>query len=239
MALKKGDKPESADSANLLKRGDFVELTYEGRVKATNEVFDKTEKPKVICIGSGWLLEGIDSALMDKEIGAEFEIELAPEKAFGQRNAGMMKVTALNKFKDFRPVPGIQVNVDGVLATVKSVSGGRVILDFNHPLSGKTLHYKIKIVKKVDDIGEKSRAVVQILLPDADLKVHEKTITIKTKNQMPEPLSNELKNQVIKFVPEAKDFEFKFEHEKEDKKAETRAEQSSAVPTASEKEEKK
>ncbi|MFH0869187.1 MAG: peptidylprolyl isomerase [archaeon] len=197
-----------------LKKGEFIELEYEGRIKATGEVFDKTEKPKVVCVGERWILEGIDRAVLEKDIGQEFELELKPEEAFGQRNPSMMKVTALNKFKDFRPVPGIQVNVDGVLATVKSVSSGRVILDFNHPLSGKTLHYKIKIVKKVDDIGEKSRAVVQILLPDADLKVHEKTITIKTKNQMPEPLSNELKKQIIKFVPEAKDFEFKFEHEK-------------------------
>jgi len=202
-----------------IKKGDFVALEFEGKIKSTNEVFDKTEKdPKVICVGAGWLIEGIDSALVDHEIGKEFEIELPPEKAFGQRNPDLMKLTTLSKFKDFRPVPGVQVTVDGVLATVKSVSGGRVVIDFNHPLSGKTLHYKIKIVKKVDDIGEKTKAVVTILIPDAEVKAAEKTITIKTKNEMPEVLQKELKKSVVKFVPETEKLDFTFEFEKKEEK---------------------
>lgn len=212
-----------------LKKGDFVALEYEGKVKSTNEVFDKTEKPKVICLGAGWLLEGIDSALLDKEIGKEFELELPPEKAFGQRNPAMIKLTTTKKFKDFRPVPGIQVNVDGVLATVKSVSGGRVVIDFNHPLSGKTLHYKLKIVRKVDDVREKTESVVQILMPEAEVKQSENILTVKTKHEMPEVLQKELKKSVAKFVPETEKMEFKFEHEKKEAKEQKSKEEPKAV----------
>ena len=201
-----------------IKKGEFVALEFEGKIKATGEIFDKTEKdPKVICVGAGWLIEGIDSVLPEKNIGDEFELELAPEKAFGQRNPSMIKLTSASKFKDFKPIVGIQVNVDGVLATVKSVSGGRVVLDFNHPLAGKTLHYKIKITRKVDALDEKVKAVASILLPEIQVSVGGNAITLKTKNEMPEVLQKELKKSVVKYVPEADKFEFKFEF---DKKAE-------------------
>ena len=202
-----------------IKKGDFVALEFEGKIKSTNDVFDKTDKqPKTICVGAGWLLEGIDSALIDKEVWKEFELELVPEKAFGQRNPDLMKLTSISKFKDFRPVPGIQVTVDGVLATVKSVSGGRVVIDFNHHLAGKTLNYKIKIVKKVDDICEKTKAVVTILIPDAEIKTAENVITVKTRNEMPEVLHKELKKSVVKFVTETEKMDFKFEFEKKEEK---------------------
>jgi len=194
-----------------ISKGEFVAVEFEGSIKIDGHVFDKTDKPKTICIGAGWLLEGIDSALMEKNIGDEFELDLAPEKAFGQRNPSMMKLTSTNKFRDFKPIAGIQVNVDGVLATVKSVSGGRVVLDFNHPLAGKALHYKIKIIKKIEDLKEKIKAVVDILLPDVDIVVVEKSVTIKMKTKLPDALNNNMKKEIEKFVPEVKDFEFKFD----------------------------
>lgn len=205
-----------------INKGEFVAIEFEGKVSVTGEVFDKTDKPKTICIGAGWLLEGIDSALLEKNIGDSFELDLPPEKAFGQRNPAMMKLTSIAKFKEFRPVPGIQVTVDGVMATVKSVSGGRVVLDFNHPLAGKALHYKIKVVKQITDLKEKIQSVTDVLLPDTSVSIAEKIITIKTKVKLPDALHNNMKREIEKFVPEVKEFEFKFDvlEKKKDEKTE-------------------
>ncbi|MBN2518690.1 MAG: hypothetical protein JXB14_07605, partial [Candidatus Altiarchaeota archaeon] len=43
------------------------------------------------------------------------------------------------------PVPGMVFEVEGRPARIQSVSGGRVMVDFNHPLAGKETEYKVKV----------------------------------------------------------------------------------------------
>ncbi|MEM1601238.1 MAG: hypothetical protein QW339_04620 [Sulfolobales archaeon] len=53
------------------------------------------------------------------------------------------------------------VEIGGQLGTIRSVSGGRVVVDFNHPLAGKTLTYSFKVVKKLEDGVEKVKYLVK------------------------------------------------------------------------------
>ena len=149
-----------------IKKGDFVEFDFVGRVKITNQVFDlsvadvaKKEnifregheyKPLAICAGAGHIIPGLDKALIGKEFGKEYEFDLPPEQGFGKRNPKLISLTSLSVFrkKNINPVPGMQLDLDGRIATVRSVTGGRVVLDYNPPLAGKELHYWIKPVKK-------------------------------------------------------------------------------------------
>ena len=57
------------------------------------------------------------------------------------------------------PIPGAMFNFDGKLARVLTVSGGRVMIDFNNPLAGKEVDYHIKVLKKVEDLNEKINAL--------------------------------------------------------------------------------
>ncbi len=116
--------------ADNLSKGDFIEFDFIGRIKATNQIFDLTlvdvakkenvfdehreYKPMMAVLGSGMLIKGFDKALEGKEIGTEFEFDVLPEEAFGQRNPQMVQLVNANKFKEFRPVPGLQFNFDGV-----------------------------------------------------------------------------------------------------------------------------
>src|SRR3989344_7080548 len=220
--------------ADKLKQNDFIEFVFIGRVKATNQIFDLTlvdvakkegvfdeqreYKPMAAVLGSGMLIKGFDKALEGKEIGEEFEFDVPPEEAFGQRNPQMVQLVNANKFKEFRPIPGLQVNVDGVLATVRSVSGGRVTIDFNHPLAGKVLHYWAKVLRKITDLKEKILAVGKILALDfSDVLVAENKITIKGKEfgKIDKEVAGHFKEQIAKYVPEAKEKEFVFENGKE------------------------
>ncbi len=212
-----------------LKKGDFVEVDFTGRVIATNQVFDSTvddkeRGPVVTCIGSGMLLPAVDKSMEGKSVGQEYEIELKPEDAFGLRNPKMMQLIPLQTFKEkgVYPTPGLQVNIDGVLATIRSVSSGRVTIDFNHPLAGKALKFWIKIRKEVTDVKEKISAMLKDWEPE--ISVGEKEIDIKISKKLPEKAGEIKAVQLKKLIPEIKDKEIKF-ISKEKKTKEEKAEE--------------
>jgi len=212
-----------------LKKGDFVEVDFIGKVSSTNQVFDSTvddkeRGPVITCIGSGMLLPAVDASLEGKSVGQEYEIELKPEDAFGLRNPKMMQLIPLMTFKEkgVYPTPGLQVNIDGILATIRSVSSGRVTIDFNHPLAGKALKFWIKIRKEVTDVKEKISAMLKEWEPEIDVK--EKEIDIKINKKLPEKAGEIKANQLKKLIPEIKDKEIKF-LEKKEKKTEEKKEE--------------
>lgn len=157
-------------------KGDFVEIEFTGRIK-DGEIFDsnikedliKTDlkidpKPFVICLGQGMFLRAIDDFLVGKELG-EYQIELTPEKAFGSRNSNLIHTVPIKVFKDqnLNPIPGAVFNFDNMMGKILTVSGGRVMVDFNGPLAGKIVIYKINVRKKITDLNEKIKAFVDFL----------------------------------------------------------------------------
>ncbi len=169
---------------------DFIELDYTGKL-ADGTVFDTTLKsianehklsasnrefkPTIICIGEQQLLPGLDAELQDKEIGKEYTVTLPPEKAFGKRDIKKVKIIPLGTFREHKmePHPGLQIDVDGEMGTVTNISGGRVIVNFNHPLSGKEVTYTFKILRQVTDVAERITAflITALRLPEDKLKV--------------------------------------------------------------------
>ena len=152
-----------------IKKGDCIQIKYVGRVKESGIVFDLNDeetakkeqlynpqidyKGTIICIGEGDVIEGLDEALVGKEAGKKYTIDVGAEKAFGKRDVSLFKLVPLSKFKgeNIRPMPGLQVTINNQPGLIKSVSGGRVMVDFNHPLSGKEVSYEVTIEKVVTD----------------------------------------------------------------------------------------
>lgn len=158
-----------------IKLHDFIEVEYTGKLM-DRTVFDTTSKivavknklpaenrefkPATICVGERQLLPGLDEALIDREIGKEYTIALPPEKAFGKRDIKRVKIVPMSTFREHKldPYPGLQVDMDGQVGLVTNISGGRVIVNFNHPLAGKEVQYEFTITKKIIDDGEKLKA---------------------------------------------------------------------------------
>ena len=69
----------------------------------------------------------------------------------------------LFKAQKLNPYPGAVFNFDGRIAKVLSVSGGRVMVDFNNPLAGKIVIYEINVLRKVDDLNEKIKSFINFL----------------------------------------------------------------------------
>ena len=65
--------------------------------------------------------------------------------------------------QNLNPQPGMMFNMDNLLARIISVSGGRVMTDFNNPLAGKEVVYNIKVLRKLDSTEEKIKAMMNFL----------------------------------------------------------------------------
>ena len=130
-------------------------------------------------------LKGIDDFLIGKDI-KEYKIELLNEKAFGNRDSKLVQMIPMKIFKEQKvnPVPGAMFNFDGKIAKVLTVSGGRIMVDFNHPLAGKTVIYNIKVLRKVDDLNEKAKTLIDFFTKKYfKFEIKDKTITIHADKQ--------------------------------------------------------
>lgn len=163
-----------------LQKNDFIEIEFIGKIKDTNEIFDtnikkelekinpnaKSEKAKpfVFPLGQEMFLKAIDEELMKKQekFPEKYIIELISEKAFGKRDLKLIQKMPIKLFSEqkINPVPGAVFNFDGKLGKVIAVSGGRVIIDFNNPVAGKDVIYEITINRKIKDINEKIKALI-------------------------------------------------------------------------------
>jgi len=166
-----------------LKNGDFILANYTLKIKETGETVGTTlesvakesklyrgeehYEPFFIIVGEGWVPKGLDEALTGLEIGKPSTIELPPDRGYGVRDPKKVRLVPLRKFtaEGLTPVPGLQVNVDGKTAQVRSVGAGRVQVDYNHPFAGKTLIYDLIVEKTIEGEDEKVRYLVHKRIP--------------------------------------------------------------------------
>ncbi|MFH1918154.1 MAG: hypothetical protein ABIJ14_03590, partial [Nanoarchaeota archaeon] len=78
------------------------------------------------------------------------------------------------------PVPGVMFNFDGRIGKILSASGGRIRVDFNNPIAGKDVEYKIKILRKVEDKDEKTKALIDFLFrKDFKFEIKDKKLSLE------------------------------------------------------------
>ncbi|MEM4389130.1 MAG: peptidylprolyl isomerase [Candidatus Micrarchaeia archaeon] len=160
-------------------KGDFIKIEYTGRTVSDNRVFDTTsaevakkegifdEKaryaPGLVVVGMGTVIKGLDEVLEGMEVGESKKVEVPPDKAFGRRDPNLVRVLPESEFKrrGIEPYPGQLVSIDNAMAVVKSVSSGRVMVDFNHLLAGETLSYEVKVVEKLTSLEQKINALLE------------------------------------------------------------------------------
>ncbi len=181
-----------------LQKKDFIEIEFTAKLK-DGEIFDsnikedikdtklKTKaKPFIFCLGENMFLKAIEDFLIGKEIG-EYEIELKPEEAFGKRNADLVQMMPIRVFAEQRinPIPGVIFNFDGKIGKILTVSGGRVMVDFNNPIAGKEVVYKIKVLRKIKELNEKVKALIDFLFrKDLKFEIKDKKLVLEVEKPM-------------------------------------------------------
>lgn len=168
-------------------KGDLVLVDYVAKVKETGEIFDTTvedvakkEKlykegeiyePKLVAVGEGWVLKALDESLLNLELNKATPVEISPEKAFGSRDPEKVRLVPLRRLlaKGITPQLGARIEFEGKLAVVRTMGAGRVQLDFNPPLAGKTLVYEVTVQKKLETKEEKINALIHRRIPAVDI----------------------------------------------------------------------
>ena len=164
-----------------VKKGDIVKMEYTGRVAKNGQVFDTTDEaiakksglyepsaaygPRFAVFGSGAIIPGMEEAITHSQVGKSEDFAIEPKKAFGERDNALVRMIAEKEFfkNQVRPQPGMMVSLDGALARVKSVTSGRVVVDFNHPLAGEQVVYSIKVHEIVTDDAARAEALLSSL----------------------------------------------------------------------------
>jgi FKBP-type peptidyl-prolyl cis-trans isomerase 2 len=179
-----------------------VEIEFTGKIQGTETIFDSNikkdieksglkldAKPLIFSLGQGMFLKSVDDFLIGKEPGKKYSLDLEAKNAFGIRDTKLIQLIPMNIFKkhNLNPVVGGMFNFDGRVGKVLSVSGGRIRVDFNHPLASKDVSYEINVLRKVDDLNEKIDAFNTFLFRKKfkkELKDKEKQLVLEVEKPL-------------------------------------------------------
>ncbi|MBZ9571228.1 peptidylprolyl isomerase [Methanobrevibacter sp. TMH8] len=172
-----------------IKNGDFIKLEFTGKIKETGDVFDTTNQevaeeagilvenkeygPIPIIVGGNHLLKAIDEAVIGMDVGDSKEIEVSPKDGFGERDSNLIQLIPMKEFKKqgMTPHVGMELTSEGHKGRVLTISGGRVRVDFNHDLAGKTLEYAVVVSDIIEEDEERIKSMIQLhySYPNMDL----------------------------------------------------------------------
>lgn len=198
-----------------------MEIEYVGKVRETGEVFDLTDEnlakelgiynpnfrygAVTVIVGEGFVIKGLDKALEEMKEGEEKEVVIKPEEGFGVRKAEMVKTLPLKKFEEqkINPYPGMILDFGHAKARVLSISGGRVTIDFNHPLAGKELIYKVKIKREIKDEKEKVEKLLEFFglkKEEFEIELKEREVKIFLRREIPKGLKERVAELIKKYL---------------------------------------
>ena len=171
------------------KKGQLILLDYTAKIKDSGEVFETTSEdeakkhsihdpnvkymPKLVSVGEGWVLKGLDDALSETTAGDKKTIEVSPDKGFGERDKGKVRMIPLRKLgEDAEKVSvGDTVEIDNKKGIIRYIGSGRVQVDYNHRYAGKTILYDINITKSLDSDDDKISEILKSRLPVENDKI--------------------------------------------------------------------
>ncbi len=163
--------------------GTLILIDYTAKVKNTDEVFDTTieaaakkyslhdpnikYQPKLISVGEKWVIKGLDDALANTSVGDKKTIEITPDKGFGERDKGKVRMIPLRKLgEDAEKVSiGDTIEIDNKKGVIRFIGSGRVQIDYNHRFAGKTILYDVNVLKEIKSDEEKTTEILRKDIP--------------------------------------------------------------------------
>lgn len=130
-----------------------VAIEYEVMDFDTNEVVDSNvgAKPLEFLIGAGQVITGLEKAIIGAEVGKKLEVQIKPEEAYGLYRNDFLQEVPKEQFEGIELQRGMTLFGQGedgqtVQVIVKDFSDMMVMIDYNHPLAGKTLLFNITVL---------------------------------------------------------------------------------------------
>jgi FKBP-type peptidyl-prolyl cis-trans isomerase SlpA len=132
---------------NTIKNGDTVSVNYTGKLE-DGSIFDTSlqegREPLKATLGQGQLISGFENGLIGMSVGENKTVEIEPSNAYGEYDPSMvqevdksqvpMEVKVGDMLQGMSPMGPVNVKVT-------EIKEETIILDMNHPLAGKNLHF--------------------------------------------------------------------------------------------------
>ncbi len=218
--------------------GSLILIDYTAKVKDTNEVFETTAEedakkhsihdsnikyqPKLVSVGESWVLKGLDEALTNTKVGDKLTVEVNPDKGFGERETGKVRMIPLRKLDEDNPKVGDTIDIDNKRGIIRYIGSGRVQVDYNHRFAGKTILYDVNIIKSLDTDEEKIFGILKRHIPTDDSKLVFKKIGNSVDIIIPEEIFRSdglqvmkhfIQMDIFKFVPKLEKLNYIETHE--------------------------
>ena len=127
----------------------LIETTREDVAKE-HDIFDENREytPMITVVGDGRLITGLEASLSQAESGKDYEIDIEPSEAYGERDASLVETIGQNVLMRSVRDPnmlaiGAPVEIGGRTGVLQFLSAGRARIDYNHPLAGSTLRLSL------------------------------------------------------------------------------------------------
>jgi FKBP-type peptidyl-prolyl cis-trans isomerase SlyD len=136
-----------------IKINQMVEMFYE--LKIENEIIDSNleKEPISFSYGSGQIISGLESRIIDMNEGETRIIKVPANEAYGEYDETLTQITPIEDFEGIELEIGMTLEGEGedneiLRATVIDVTREDVTVDYNHPLAGCELEFKV-IIKTI------------------------------------------------------------------------------------------
>lgn len=137
-----------------IREGTRVTLHFALRLATTGEAVDSTHggEPATFTVGDGSLPEGFERLLHGLGPGSDASFTVEPSDAFGLAREENLRLLPRAQFDAAIELePGVVVAFDApgghLSGVVKGIEGDLVVIDFNHPLAGRTLLFDVSVLR--------------------------------------------------------------------------------------------
>ncbi len=207
-------------------KGSLILIEYTAKVKDTDEVFETTieaeakkhsihdanikYQPKLVSVGESWVIKGLDEALANSKVGDKTSVEVTPDKGFGERDSGKVRMIPLRKLGEDadKVTVGDTIEIDQKTGIIRFIGSGRVQVDYNHRFAGKTIIYDVNVLKALETDDEKINGMLKRHLPVDDSKLVFKKTGTSLDITIPEELFRSDGLQVMKHFIQSDIFKF-------------------------------
>ncbi len=145
-----------------VEQGNHVKVEYTGTFD-DGTVFDSSAEhegePLGFDVGASQVVPGFEQAMIGMEEGEEKEFHLDPADAYGERDERLIKPIPRDQFPPGDIQEGMMIMLgtpqgERFPATIAQISDEEITLDLNHPLAGKALNFKVKLLEISEGHGD-------------------------------------------------------------------------------------
>lgn len=139
---------------SVVENNHIISLLYVVKDKHSGEILDSNndrENPFEFLVGGAQVVSGLEKAIIGSRVGDKLDIEVLPHEAYGERNNSLLQELPKEQFSGIDLVKGMTLfgqgdNGQTVQVIVDEIGEDSIIIDYNHPLAGKTLLFSVEIL---------------------------------------------------------------------------------------------